>query len=381
MPKLLIVTTHPIQYNAPLFKQLSQNSKVELMVYYTWSQSNTQTKFDPEFGISFAWDIPLLDGYDYKFIDNVAKEPGSHHFRGIKNPTLVKEVIAYKPDAILVYGWNFYAHLKLMRRFKHKIPIYFRGDSTLIDGTTKTSIKSLLRATALKWVYSNINFAFNVGQANKAYFKAMGLKESQLIFAPHSIENDRFEQAEITFDLRSVLSIPNDRKIFLFAGKFIDKKNPLLLLEAYLKLEDKACDLVLVGNGHLEAEMKAMAKGNDHVHFLPFQNQTTIPSVYKTCDIFVLPSKEKETWGLAINEAMACGKAVIASNKCGCAQDLIQNGNNGHIFESQHVNDLRDKMADALVHSKEMGQASTQIIKKWSIQQTASAIEKTVLSQ
>src|SRR5690606_37765332 len=120
--KIAIVSTHPIQYNAPWFRLLAKEFNVDLNVFYTWSQSEKGSKFDPGFGKSITWDIPLLDGYNYKFIKNTSKEPGSHHFTGISNPTLIKEIEQWKPDAILVIGWSFKSHLACLRYFKKKVP-------------------------------------------------------------------------------------------------------------------------------------------------------------------------------------------------------------------------------------------------------------------
>src|SRR5436190_19801175 len=111
MKKLAIVTSHPIQYNAPLFVLLNQSKLVKPKVFYTWEQSQG-LKYDPGFQKAIEWDLPLLNGYDYIFVKNTASDPGTHHFRGIVNPTLNSEIMAWKPDAILVFGWSLYSHLK-----------------------------------------------------------------------------------------------------------------------------------------------------------------------------------------------------------------------------------------------------------------------------
>ncbi|HEY8661946.1 MAG TPA: glycosyltransferase family 1 protein, partial [Hanamia sp.] len=85
MKRLAIITTHPIQYNAPWFKLLAERKKLKVMVFYTWSQVEKEGKYDPGFGKNVEWDIPLLDGYEYRFINNISNEPGSHHFNGIDN--------------------------------------------------------------------------------------------------------------------------------------------------------------------------------------------------------------------------------------------------------------------------------------------------------
>src|ERR1700744_5873743 len=104
MKRVVIISTHPIQYNAPLFKLLSERKNVQVKVFYTWGQAQTKV-YDPGFGKEREWDIPLLDGYDYEFIENTSAKPGSHHFNGIINPGLIKKIETYNPDDILVIGW------------------------------------------------------------------------------------------------------------------------------------------------------------------------------------------------------------------------------------------------------------------------------------
>ena len=133
MIKLAIITTHPVQYNAPLFRLLTERNNIKIKVFYTWSQTASGVKFDPGFGKTIEWDIPLLDGYEYNFVENISAKPGSHHYKGINNPTLIKEIKEWNADSLLVYGWNFKSHLKALCFFKNKIPVLFRGDSTLLD--------------------------------------------------------------------------------------------------------------------------------------------------------------------------------------------------------------------------------------------------------
>jgi len=68
MKKLAIITTHPIQYYAPIFKLLSERKKIEICVFYTWGKDALKDKFDVGFGKKIEWDIPLLEGYNYNFL-------------------------------------------------------------------------------------------------------------------------------------------------------------------------------------------------------------------------------------------------------------------------------------------------------------------------
>ena len=155
MKKLALVTSPPIQYNAPLFELLSEQPAIELMVFYTWGQESIGSKFDPDFGKSIEWDIPLLEGYNYHFTRNVSKNPGSNHFKGIITPDLIQEIKDFDPNVIWVWGWSFHSHLKVMRYFKGKIPIWFRGDS--IIGENIKSLNSFARKLVLTWIYKHID--------------------------------------------------------------------------------------------------------------------------------------------------------------------------------------------------------------------------------
>jgi glycosyltransferase involved in cell wall biosynthesis len=341
-------------------------------------------KYDPGFGKVIDWDIPLLDGYDYTFVQNVSSKPGSNHFRGIDNPSLIQEIENWSPDAILVFGWSFKSHLKLMRYFKGKKEIFFRGDSNLLDETNQNSFKTLIRRFFLRFVYRSVDKALYVGSNNKNYYSTHGLKGHQLVFAPHAIDNQRFSNS---YDgvTRLQIGIPTSAFVFLFAGKFEIKKNPYLLLDAFIQIANPNCHLLLVGSGSLELGLKSKVATlpisiSNRIHFLPFQNQTAIPAVYQLCDVFVLPSKGPgETWGLSINEAMACSKPVLVSDQCGAAVDLVKNGKNGYIFKSNDGVDLLSKMEVFLSKHDlldQMGRYSYHLIQAWNFDNICSSIEQ-----
>jgi glycosyltransferase involved in cell wall biosynthesis len=377
--RLAIVTSHPIQYNAPLFKRLSEQFNIK--VFYTLQKAN-EIVFDKQFGRFIDWDIPLLEGYSYTFVNNISPNPGSQHFNGVINPTLNEEVEEWKAEALLVYGWAFSSHLNAIRHFHKKIPVIFRGDSTLIDVPPGFAIKKIARKIFLTWVYSHVDYALYVGTANKKYFKVYGLKANQLLFAPHAVDNSRFVDKEIEYaerakEWRSKLGIEENDIVFLFAAKLIEKKDPELLIEAFLALRHPGTWLIMVGDGELEIQLKSRYASFNTINFINFQNQSVMPVVYRLGDVFVLPSKgPSETWGLSINEAMACSRAVIASDKCGCSADIIIDDFNGYIFKSQNVESLKISMQKSILKFKELGNNSEQLIKDWNYSKTVDQLKK-----
>jgi glycosyltransferase involved in cell wall biosynthesis len=387
MDRLAIITTHPIQYHAPLFRLLNERGKILVKVFYTWCQTNEGAKYDPGFGKQVNWDIPLLEGYEYSFAENISKDPGTHHFKGIINPGLIREIEAWKPNAVLVFGWSFKSHLKCLRHFHKKIPVWFRGDSTLMN--EKPGIKKILRRIFLKWVYSHVDIAFYVGTQNKSYFRKHGLKEAQLLFAPHAIDNDRFfdkdgQYEEKALAWRRKLNIRDEDIVFLFAGKLEPVKNIELMISAFLMIQSSltggsGIQLIIVGNGILEKGLKEKYGGMQHIHFIGFQNQSMMPVVYRLGNVFVLPSKS-ETWGLSVNEAMACGRAILVSDKCGAAMDMVKE--NGYIFKSGNSKDLEVKikwMAEDKAKLRQMGLNSGSMIKSWDFETVASILENKIM--
>ncbi|MEM9678889.1 MAG: glycosyltransferase family 4 protein [Bacteroidota bacterium] len=383
MIKLAIITTHPIQYNAPLFKHLTTRGLVKPIVFYTWPQA-IESVNDVKFGRTIRWDIPLLEGYKWMPVDNVSKRPNSKSYVGIDNPGLFDKVVAVNPDIVLVYGWNFKSHLKLIRRLHGKIPVWFTGDSTLLNEHSR--IKRLVRRAMLGWVYSYIDKALYVGKQNKDYFKTHGLKAEQLIYFPHAVDNKRFSNQDDELNIQALkwrreIGLASDDRVLMYTGKFESVKNLDFLIRAFKTLGrdlyPNRIKLLLVGDGLLKDDLVKQVSRDTTIRFLPFQNQSKMPLVYRLGDIFVLPSKS-ETWGLAVNEAMACGRPVLVSDKVGCAIDLV-NKTTGRTFKSGDVSDFKIQLIELLNSDlKQMGYFAREFIQMWSFDKKCEAIENNI---
>jgi len=372
MTRLAIISTHPIQYNAPFFRELNLQEDIVVKVFYTWSQA-TGKIYDPGFGVTREWDIPLLEGYEYEFIKNISLRPGSHHFFGIINPSLISKVKKWKPNSILIYGWSFCSHLQAIKYFHNKIPVLFRGDSTILDQSSR--IRSLVKKMLLKWVYSSVDLCLSVGTNNTNYFLKYGVENAKVIYLPHAVENDRFQlddNYQKVTEFSNIKRELNDKIVFLFVGKYEKKKNPTLLANVFCKVDFNNVALLFVGQGQLERELKEITEGNMNVFYLPFQNQGSMRNIYQLADVLVLPSAYNETWGLVVNEAMAAGLAIIVSDKVGCAVDLVENEVNGYIFKSGDQRSLFNTINEIRIAKLSlMKQASVKKIKDFSIKKNA----------
>lgn len=350
--RLAVVLSHPTQYYSPWFRFVRAQGDVEPNVFYLWDFGVTR-KTDRQFGAELCWDVDLLSGYESEFVPNVATDPGTHHFRGLDNPDLTRRLAAWRPDAILLFGYTWRSHLRVVRwaRFRG-IPLLFRGDSHFIGRGAPAWPKCLL----LRLLYCQFNAFLTVGAANRDYFRTLDVPESRLFFAPHAVDDSLFDPARADHQraaeaLRAELGLSTERTVILFAGKFLPAKQPVELLRAFIELHDRGATLLFVGDGPLRDELRALAYSHPgaDVKFLPFANQSEMPARYLLADVFVLPSRGLyETWGLAVNEAMHMGVPALVSERVGCQRDLVTDGKTGWVFRHNSTDELRAKLDVAL---------------------------------
>ncbi|MCM1981748.1 glycosyltransferase family 4 protein [Lyngbya confervoides] len=382
--KLAIVTSHPIQYYAPWFRFLAQDCQRDLRVFYLWDFGVVAQR-DRQFQTTLAWDIPLLEGYPYEFVENVSAQPGTSHFWGLNNPSLAHRLRAYQPDAVLCMVYNYISLYRLIFTWR-ECPLLFRGDSHRL--VPPTGVKAKVKQWWIRQIFQRFAACLYVGQANYRYYLEHGVHRDRLFFSPHSIDNQRFSQAlpEATAAAREwkrSLGIPSDHRVILFAGKFISKKRPQDLLQAFLEASFSHVSLLFVGAGPLEAVLRSQASGSTQVYFAPFQNQSQMPRTLAIADVVVLPSYGAgETWGLIVNEAMCLGKPVIVSHHVGCAEDLVKHGQNGYIFPAGDVASLTQILIQALGQADldQMGRRSSHHIQAYSYERMAQGLGEALAS-
>ena len=161
---------------------------------------------------------------------------------------------------------------------------------------------------------------------------------------------------------------------FLFVGAFTEEKNIDGLIYAYLayRAGGGRWSLVLAGDGPERRKLEVLAASSGFtrdIYFTGARSEAERPQYYAFAGCFVLPST-REAWGLEANEAMAAGLPVIVSRACGCAQDLLREGENGCSFDPDLPGDLAGCLravsalgADSLL---DMGCCSMAIIARFS---------------
>ena len=349
--RLAIVLSHPVQYYSPWFRWLQANTPLKFRVFYLWDFGITRHR-DPQFGTVFKWDIDLLTGYEYEFVPNVARNPGTHHFRGLDNPQLGHRLGAWRPNAVLLFGYNWLSNLRTVFWARRRgVPLLLRGDSHLLGRPSP----GIFRRALLSLLFRQFSAFAYVGAANRDYYRAFGVPEPRLFFSPHAVDGELYDarcfgHRESAERLRRKLGLVG-RNVVLFAGKFQASKQPLELLRAFHKAAGTDDTLVFVGDGPLKDELRAeIEKQPDrHVIILPFANQSEMPVRYLMADVFALPSRGGyETWGLAVNEAMQLGIPCLVSDLVGCQCDLVQPGETGWVFAAGDEMALATTLTSAL---------------------------------
>jgi glycosyltransferase involved in cell wall biosynthesis len=326
--RVAFIASHPIQYVAPLYQRLSQRDDLIAKVFFTW-HAGSEAVDDRGFRARIAWDIPLTDGYESEGVPNISPAPGTHHFLGLVNPSLVRRVLAWRPDLVHVSGWAWLSHLQALHGLHRRgVPILFRGDSHLLDSAW-SGPRWWMKRALLRRVFSWPAGVLAVGSANRDYFEKLGVECGRIFLCTHSIDVVRFAEPGAALEeeaarWRRELGIADGQRVVLFAGKFEPKKRPVELMRAMQLLARPDLVTVLIGGGELQREIDALAAADPaRFRVLPLQNQSRMPVVYRLADLFVLPSAYGETWGLAVNEALACGRPVLVSDRVGCAADLV----------------------------------------------------------
>ncbi len=280
-----------------------------------------------------------------------------------------------------VTGYAWQSHLAAIRRLSRAgVPVLFRGDSHLLNGRGpwwRWQVKQALLRAVFRWPAAFLC----VGQANKDYYRAFGVPEAKLVDCPHSVETERFAEPNAELEQqaaawRAELGLAAGQQVLLFAGKFEDKKRPLPLMRAFLESGLKNAILLLVGDGEHGPQVRELAAQRpERFRVLPFQNQSKMPLVYRLGDMLVLPSAYGETWGLAVNEAMACGRPALVSDRVGCHADVVRPGVNGGVFAAEDWGDFREKLSSLLrtdwIERRPEIQAWA---KNWSIEKTEETV-------
>lgn len=341
------LVSHPIQYFAPLFRELAK--QCDLTVFYAHRQTAEQ-QARAGFDVAFEWDVDLLSGYHSKFLRNVARTPSTDRFFGCDTPEIAGEIAGGSFDGFVVPGWALRTYWQAVHACRRAgVPVFVRGDSQLVG--PRSGAVRLAKAVAFRGVLRQFDGFLYVGQRNRDYLLHYGAPSQRLFFSPHCVDNDAFRAASKAAGRSSLGHDSRPARRVLFVGKLIERKRPFDLLQAAARLaaEGRPVDVAFAGSGDQQDALAAAAAASGvRAHFHGFVNQSELPGIYAAADVIVLPSDGRETWGLVVNEAMACGVPAVVSDAVGCGPDLVEPGLTGAVFPLGNVAALADGIGKVL---------------------------------
>ena len=393
--RLAIFTSHPIQYQAPLFRALARTERVHPTVYFG-SRHGLDESLDVGFGTSFRWDVPLLDGYDHLFLTNVAGRPNVSAFRGVQLADAQATLAEGKHDALLVLGWQTAAHVQMARAANALgLPLILRGESTLerepaagVRAMARRALWLPARAQIYRSAFSHVAAFLVIGSRNRAYYRSFGVPDEKMFWAPYGVDNDWFTLAEpersaARARVRAQIGVDDETVVFASSAKLIERKRPFDLVEAVACVRKNGRDAhaLFIGDGEERGaiEQRAAEQGiADHVSIAGFINQAELPAWYAASDALVLPSDSRETWGLVVNEAMAACLPVVVSDAAGCSPDLVRSGENGFTYPCGNVAALADRIDDLIslgpVGRARFGKRSRELVREFGVEAVAATI-------
>jgi glycosyltransferase involved in cell wall biosynthesis len=386
--KLAYLVSHPIQYQAPMLRRIAADPGIDLTVFFC-SASSMRPHRDEGFGRVIEWDVPLTEGYAHEFLPALGDTGSPGRLRPV-NWGLMARLRAGGFDALWTHGWMRPYNLLVMARARSAGLVVLNRDESWEHASAPGAAKRALRGAMFAAARRVCDGWLAIGENNRRFCVAQGVAAERIFPMPYAVDNDRFRtmaaDAAPTRDaLRDELGIAPGRPVVLFAAKFQPRKRAGLLMEAFARVaNDPACRapcLVMVGDGEDRDALQARAAQpdlSDAVRFAGFRNQSELPRFYDLCDAFVLPSV-LEPWGLAVNEAMCAGRAMIVSDQVGAAADLVHDGENGFVTKADDADALAGALRAVLSDPDRcaaMGRRSAEIIAGWGFEEDLTGLKQ-----
>lgn len=337
--RLAILASHPIPYQAPLFRRLAQERALDLRVIYG-DDYGARPRASAWGVADFTWKGGITEGYPHVFLPNLAPRPDPSTFTGKLNPGLLAELRRFRPDAALVFGYASVYHLQsiLWGGLLGCRMIYFSDASRLPGRDARGRLKHLFLSRAL---YPRFDAFLAIGEKSRRQYLENGVPEEKLFRFPYAVDNDHFRALAAASkprraELRARFGVPEGATCVLYAGRLSPEKNVAELVRGVAGAPGQF--LLLVGTGPEQPVLERLAAEllpGRHC-FAGFLNYDAIGDGYGAADIFALASRY-EPWGLVCNEAMAFGLPLVVSDQVGAAPDLVEPGETGFIYPSGDV--------------------------------------------
>jgi glycosyltransferase involved in cell wall biosynthesis len=345
-PAIAIISNSQTPYRLALHLRIAAELKcIRLFSVYTHETSNSTWKFEapPEIG-------PVLFGKGESCLDQDKRRHQLREWR--RGGRIISWLKQNDVKFVVMLGYNDMGRLRIIRWCRRRgVPCFMFGDSN-IHGDTRTGWKAWLKKQVVSRVVRCCTGIFCCGSLGKAYYLKYGAKADRIFYFPYEPDYQLIQNlpAAAVEAARQRFGLDPQRRRLIYSGRLIGIKRVDLLLSAFLAVAPQRpqWDLVIVGDGVDRQKLKAMVPSalSARVIWTGFlDDQAVVSSIYRACDILVLPS-DFEPWALVINEAVAAGMAILSSNVVGAAAELVREGVNGKLFEPGNLAELKKAMLE-----------------------------------
>ena len=369
-------------------RQLAKHEQVKLAVFFM-TDTGLREKYVGGYGETIKWDIPLLEGYDSRFLRNFSPRANHDSFWSKFNPGIVSELRRGRFDALLLHGYSSPTEwLALLTARLSRIPVFFRGE-VVRRAPAGWFPPKWFKDTLLRSWCKRIDAALPINSAARNFYEHYGVARERIFWAPYAVDNDfwKARAAELTphkAETKIKLGLEPNLPVILFVAHMRENKRPLDLVKAFERLKTPA-SLLLVGAGPLHKQVSDYCSQRNlkRVHLTGAKNQTELPEYYSVADVFVLPSGPGEVSPLVVNEAMCFGLPIILSDAIPSAVDFVSQGRNGYIYQMGEVDELAARI-DAVISNSEVkqqiGAESRTKINDWNYDSSVGAIMQSLES-
>jgi glycosyltransferase involved in cell wall biosynthesis len=362
--RLLIIASHPVQYESPILRLLEQDPRVESEVAYC-SLQGAEPGLDPDFGVEVKWDIPLLDGYKWSLIRNRSWAPRIGSFFGLLNVGIWRKIRRGKFDAVVLLTGYVYATfwIAVIAAKLSGVPVLYGTDATSLQPRDGKRWKVAVKKRLLPAIFRLADIVIIPSEAGRQFILSLGISDSRIVLTPFVVDNAWWRQcaSEVNRgEVRREWQVPDNALVVLFCAKLQPWKRPDDVLRAFAKANVEGAYLVFAGDGAMRAGLEAEAKNlgiAERTRFLGFVNQSGLPPVYASADLFVMPS-EYDPCPVVVCEAMLCGCPVVLSDEVRGRFDLVNEGRTGFIYPCRNVEALAGILANALRDRATLGELS-----------------------
>jgi glycosyltransferase involved in cell wall biosynthesis len=346
-PRIAAIVENPIQFFVPHYRHIAEDGRLDLTVFYLTDRGVKPFSFHKA---TVIHEQSVFEGYKWKMLRNKSPFKNSFGFLDNFDPELYSELKKGSFSAAWFHGYNYASMwIGFSACIRAHIPILLRGESE--NFFPRSLLIRLTKRIVLGYLFNRVGAFLYIGKCNREFYKSFNIPDEKLFYVPYGVENEWFqatfeERENWRKEIRRYLSLNDETIIFIYTSKHRNPKRPFDAVESFCRLPPELnAALIMLGDGELRPEAESIfhkLNRGHRVFFLGLQPYSELRRYLATADVHVFPSVEN--WGMAINEALAAGLAIVTTDQVAGWFDMVTPGVNGFIYRAGCIPELTTHM-------------------------------------